>query len=237
MTCIQGFVAAVPTENRAAFIDHAARAMRDFRDHGLVAGVECWGDDLPDGEVTSFPLAVKAKADETVIFSWYVWPSRAAHDAGMKAAMADPRLGPEQNPMPFDGKRVIFGAFEPLVEHGAPQKGGYVDGFVIPVPRANREAFRKQAADFAPIFAEHGVNWLMECWEQDVPDGSLTDFRRAVQAKPDEAIVFSWVQWPDKATRDAGNAKMMQDKRFEGMVMPFDGKRMILGGFVPVVEV
>lgn len=236
MTCIQGFVGAVPTANRAAFIDHAARAVQDFRDHGLVAAVECWGDDVPSGEVTSFPLAVKAEADETVIFSWFMWPSKDVYDAGMKAAMADPRLGPDQNPMPFDGKRLIFGTFEPLVEHGAPQKGGYVDGFALAVPAANREEFRKQAADFAPIFAEYGANWIMECWEEDVPDGDVTDFRRAVQAKPDEAVVFSWMQWPDKATRDAGSARMMQDNKFDGMEMPFDGKRMIFGGFVPVVE-
>ena len=116
MTCIQGFVCAVPTANRAGFIDHATRAARDFRDHGLDAAVECWGDDVPGGEVTSFPLAVQAEADETVVFSWYLWPSKSAHEAGMQSAMADPRLGREQNPMPFDGKRVIFGTFEPVVE-------------------------------------------------------------------------------------------------------------------------
>ncbi len=237
MTCIQGFVAAVPTANRAAFIDHADKAASAFRDHGCLSAVECWGDEVPMDDLTSFPLAVQAGADETVVFSWYVWPSKSAHDAVMQGPMTDPRLSIEGNPMPFDGKRVIFGAFEPLVEFGTPQQGGYVDGFVIPVPKANQDAFRKQAAEFAPIFADFGASWIIECWEQDVPDGKLTDFRRAVQAQTDEAIVFSLVQWPDKATRDAGSARMMQDARFSDLEMPFDGKRMVFGGFVPVVQV
>ena len=77
--------------------------------------VECWGDDVPDGKLTSFPLAVQRKADETVVFSWIVWPSKAVRDAGMAKVMADPRLKPEVNPMPFDGKRLIYGGFEVLV--------------------------------------------------------------------------------------------------------------------------
>lgn len=78
----------------------------------------------------------------------------------------------------------------------------------------------------------------MECWGDDLPDGKLTDFRRAVQAKDDEAVVFSWIEWPDKATRDAGMKKFMQDPRMDSAIeMPFDGKRMIFGGFTPVVSV
>ncbi|MCC5987369.1 MAG: DUF1428 domain-containing protein [Pararhodobacter sp.] len=237
MTCIQGFICAVPTANRADFIEHAARAAHGFRDHGLVAAVECWGDDVPGGEVTSFPLAVQAGPDETVVFSWYVWPSKTAHDAGMLAAIADPRLGPETNPMPFDGKRVIFGAFEPVLELGEPRKGGYVDGFVVAVPRDKREVFTQFARDCDPVFIEHGASWIIEAWGIDVPEGKLTDFRRAVQAGPDEEVVFSWVQWPDRAARDAGNEKIMNDPRLADKSMPFDGKRLIFGGFVPVVEV
>lgn len=237
MTCIQGFICAVPTRNRAAFIEHAQKAAEAFREHGCLAAVECWGDDVPAGVVTSFPMAVKAEADETVVFAWYIWPSKAAHDAGMQAAMADPRLSPETNPMPFDGKRVIFGTFEPLLTIGAPCPGGYIDGFVAAVPRAERAAFHDFAAYCDPIFAEFGATWIMEAWEDDIPDGKITDFRRAVKAGPDEAVIFSWVQWPDKATRDAGSARMMEDARFAALTMPFDGKRMIIGGFVPVVEV
>ena len=237
MTCIQGFVGAVPTANRAAFIDHARKAAEAFRDHGCLSAVECWGDDVPAGEVTSFPLAVQAKADETVIFAWYVWPSKAAHDAVMQGPMTDPRLSMETNPMPFDGARVIFGAFEPLFELGTPGRGGYIDGFVAAVRRDRRKDFLSIAKACDPVFMEHGAGWIMEAWGVDVPEGKLTDFRRAVQAEPDEDIVFSWVQWPDRAARDAGNQKIMNDPCMAAHEMPFDGRRLIFGGFVPVGEV
>lgn len=116
MSYIDGFVAAVPTANREKFKAHAEAAADVFKEHGALQVVECWGDEIPDGEVTSFPMAVKRKADETVVFSWIVWPSREARDAGMKKVMADPRLHPDANPMPFDGKRLIYGGFVPIVE-------------------------------------------------------------------------------------------------------------------------
>jgi len=113
----------------------------------------------------------------------------------------------------------------------------YIDGFVIAVPAANHEQFIAHANTFDPIFLECGATRVLECWGDDVPEGTLTDFRRAVQAKPDESVVFSWVEWPDKATRDAGMQKFMQDPRMkEASDCPFDGKRMIFGGFVPVVS-
>ena len=116
MSYVDGFVAAVPTANREAFRKHAADAAVVFKELGALHVVECWGDDVPDGKVTSFPMAVKKKEDETVVFSWIVWPSRQARNEGMKKMMADPRMQPEANPMPFDGKRLIFGGFEVLVE-------------------------------------------------------------------------------------------------------------------------
>jgi uncharacterized protein YbaA (DUF1428 family) len=115
MTYVDGFVAAVPTENRETFRRHAEAAAVVFKEHGALKVVECWGDDVPDGEITSFPMAVKRRDDETVIFSWILWPSRAARDEGMAKVMSDPRLQPDTNPMPFDGKRVIFGGFVPIV--------------------------------------------------------------------------------------------------------------------------
>nr|WP_245243175.1 DUF1428 domain-containing protein [Pararhodobacter sp. SW119] len=139
--------------------------------------------------------------------------------------------------MPFDGKRVVFGAFEPVLELGAPRPGGYVDGFVVPVPRHRRDEFVAFAEACDPVFMDHGASWIMEAWGLDVPEGKLTDFRRAVQAGEDEEVVFSWVQWPDRAARDAGNAKIMSDPRLADKEMPFDGKRLIFGGFEPVVEV
>ncbi|TAL94701.1 MAG: DUF1428 domain-containing protein [Paraburkholderia sp.] len=116
MTYIDGFVAAVPTASREAFRQHAEAAAVVFREQGALQVVECWGDDVPEGTLTSFPMAVKRKDDETVVFSWILWPSRQVRDKGMRAVMADPRLQPETNPMPFDGKRAIFGGFEVIVQ-------------------------------------------------------------------------------------------------------------------------
>jgi uncharacterized protein YbaA (DUF1428 family) len=117
----------------------------------------------------------------------------------------------------------------------------YIDGFVIAVPKANKEKFVAHAEKGDSVFMDLGAIRVLECWGDDVPDGKLTDFRRAVQATEDEAVVFSWIEWPDKATRDAAMAKMMDimktDERMspEHNPMPFDGKRMIYGGFAPIV--
>ncbi|MDP9156544.1 MAG: DUF1428 domain-containing protein [Pseudomonadota bacterium] len=116
MTYIDGFLAAVPTANREAFRQHAQMAAGVFKEHGALKVVECWGDDVPEGTLTSFTMAVKRKDDEAVVFSWIVWPSRQARDEGMNAVMADPRLQPDKNPLPFDGKRMIHGGFEVIVE-------------------------------------------------------------------------------------------------------------------------
>jgi uncharacterized protein YbaA (DUF1428 family) len=115
MNYVDGFVAAVPTANREAFQRHAQAAAVVFKENGALSVVECWGDDVPEGKLTSFPMAVQRKDDETVVFSWITWPSREVRDEGMKRVMADPRLSPETNPMPFDGKRVIFGGFRVIV--------------------------------------------------------------------------------------------------------------------------
>ena len=116
MTYVDGFVAAVPTVNRETYRKFAEHAAAVFREHGAVKVVECWGDDVPGGKVTSFPMAVKLQQEETVVFSWITWPSREVRDAGMKKVMADPRVQPASNPMPFDGKRLIYGGFEMIVD-------------------------------------------------------------------------------------------------------------------------
>ncbi|MCB1996428.1 MAG: DUF1428 domain-containing protein [Burkholderiaceae bacterium] len=118
----------------------------------------------------------------------------------------------------------------------------YIDGFVIAVPTASKQAFIDHAKRFDTLFLELGALRVVETWGDDVPDGKLTDFRRAVQATADETVAFSWVEWPDKATRDAGMKKMMEDPRMDPATpgnppVPFDGKRMIFGGFEPVVDV
>jgi uncharacterized protein YbaA (DUF1428 family) len=116
MSYIDGFVAAVPSGNREVYRDHAAKAAKLFREYGATQCTECWGDDVPEGKVTSFPLAVKRKEDETVVFSWVVWPSREARDEAWKKMMDDPRMSQKTNPMPFDGQRLIYGGFTPIVE-------------------------------------------------------------------------------------------------------------------------
>jgi uncharacterized protein YbaA (DUF1428 family) len=114
----------------------------------------------------------------------------------------------------------------------------YIDGFVCPVPVAKREEYRKHAGEAAVIFREHGATQVVEAWADDVPDGKLTSFPMAVQLKDDEAVVFAWIVWPDKAARDAGLEKSMKDPRMpqDMSLMPFDAKRMIYGGFTPIVE-
>ncbi|AEF45625.1 Uncharacterized conserved protein [Serratia plymuthica] len=114
----------------------------------------------------------------------------------------------------------------------------YVDGFVVAVPAANKEAYLKLAATAAPLFKEFGATRIVECWGNDVPEGKLTDFRGAVKAGADEVVVFSWIEYPSKAVRDAANEKMMNDPRMKalGEQMPFDGKRMIFGGFEPILD-
>lgn len=110
----------------------------------------------------------------------------------------------------------------------------YIEGFVIPVPADKKQAYRDLAAQVAPMFKEFGALRIVECWGDDVPDGKVTDFKGAVKAEPGENIVFSWIVWPSKEVRDEGNKKLMADERMKPPadgVMPFDGKRMIMGGF------
>jgi len=112
----------------------------------------------------------------------------------------------------------------------------YVDGFVIAVPADKKAAYLAQAKSFAPMFKEFGATRVVECWGDDVPDGKLTDFRRAVKAEDGEIVVFSWIEYPSKEVRDAANVKMREDERMKNAEMPFDGKRMIFGGFMPLVD-
>ena len=118
----------------------------------------------------------------------------------------------------------------------------YIDGFVIAVPTANKEQFIEHARKGDSIFIDYGATRVLENWADDVPEGKLTDFHKAVQAKEDESVVFSWVEWPDKETRDAAMSKMMsedfKDDRMdpEKNPVPFDGSRLIYGGFKSIVE-
>ncbi|MEZ5936033.1 MAG: DUF1428 domain-containing protein [Alphaproteobacteria bacterium] len=132
MTYVDGFVIAVPTANKQQFIEHARLGDSVFIDFGATRVLECWGDDIAGGKLTDFRKAVQAKDDETVVFSWIEWPDKATRDAAYATMTdwmnhperADPRMNPEKNPMPFDGKRLIYGGFAPLVELRGSVEGG-----------------------------------------------------------------------------------------------------------------
>ena len=175
MAYIDGFVIAAPTADKEKFLDHANRMDSVFIELGANRVVEGWGDDIPKGEVTDFYRAVQAKDDETVVFSWIEWPDKATRDTAMEKMRNDERMMAE--PMPFDGKRMIFGGFDPILDESAEGGVGYLDGFVLPVSEDNREAYRAMAAKSAPIFKEFGATRHVEAWGTDVPDGKVTDFR------------------------------------------------------------
>ena len=121
MTYVDGFVAAVPTGNRETYRRHAEAAAVVFKEHGALKLVECWGDDVPNRELTSFPMAVKCKDDETVVFAWIVYHSREHRDSVNAKVMEDPRMKDRMDPkkLPFDGMRMFWGGFKGLVELSA----------------------------------------------------------------------------------------------------------------------
>jgi uncharacterized protein YbaA (DUF1428 family) len=114
MNYLDGFVAAVPLAKKEAFLKHATDAAVVFKEYGALNVVESWGDDVPEGQLTSFPMAVKREAGETVVFSWIQWPSKAVRDSAWEKVMADPRM--QNTEMPFDGKRMIYGGFQIIME-------------------------------------------------------------------------------------------------------------------------
>ncbi|HYG87547.1 MAG TPA: DUF1428 family protein [Azospirillum sp.] len=116
MAYVDGFVLAVPKQNIEAYKAMARKAGDVWKEHGALAFVECIGDDVPYGELTSFPRAVQAKDDEIVVFSWIIYESREQRDAVNAKVMADPRLKADMSEMPFDGKRMIYGGFETFLE-------------------------------------------------------------------------------------------------------------------------
>jgi uncharacterized protein YbaA (DUF1428 family) len=112
MTYIDGFVAAVRTADKENYRAHCQQMAGVFKEYGALDVIDTWGDDVPEGKLTSFTMAVKREDDETVVLGWIGWPSRAVRDDAWKKVMADPRMQPGASPMPFDGKRMIFGGFE-----------------------------------------------------------------------------------------------------------------------------
>ena len=236
MTYFEGFLVPVPESRREEYRKHAADAAPLFHEFGVKRHVEAWDSDVPEGKVTDFRKAVDAKSDEKVVFSWFEYPDKAARDAANEKMTNDPRMKDMGASMPFDGKRMIFGGFDAIVEEGS-SMGGYTDGFVVPVPEGKKDAYRELASKMAKVFRQHGANRVVEAIADDISHGQVTDFYRAVKAEEGETVVFSFIEWPDKQTRDDAWAKIMNDKSMkpEGE-MPFSGQRMFWGGFEPIVD-
>lgn len=236
MTYVEGFIVAVPEENREAYRQHAADAAPLFHEFGIRRHVEAWDDDVKEGQHTDFRRAVEAKDGEKVVFSWFEYPDRAARDAANQKIMSDPRMEQIGASMPFDGKRMVMGGFDAFLDERQ-GSGGYVDGFVLPVPEGKRDAYRDLAERACKNFVRCGALRVVEAWADDVPEGKVTDFRKAVVAEGDETVVFSWIEWPSKAARDAAWTRMMEDPDMQmGGDMPFDGKRMFWGGFETILD-
>lgn len=236
MTYFEGFVAAVPEANKEVYRKHAADAAPIFKELGVKRHIEAWDSDVPEGKVTDFRMAVNAKPDEKVVFAWFEYPDKATRDAANEKMRSDPRMEDMGKSMPFDGKRMIYGGFDAIVEEGS-QQGAYTDGFVVPVPEGKTEAYQQLAAKMAKVFRQHGATRVVEALGDDVPKGEVTDFYRAVKAEGDERVVFSFIEWPDKDTRDQAWAAIMADESLkpEGD-MPFSGQRMFWGGFDPIFD-
>ncbi len=236
MTYVEGFIIAVPTANKDAFREHAAKMQPFFKEYGVARVVESWGDDVPDGKVTDFAKSVQARDDESIVLSWFEYPDKATRDAANEKMRNDPRPMEVGGEPPFDAKRMIFGGFDSIVDESGSGTTGYIDGYVLPVPNDKKDTYRAMAQKMSAKFKEWGATRIVEAWGDDVPEGKITDYQRAVKAEDGEGIVYSYVEWPDKATRDAGWAKMMTDTEMANQDMPFDGKRMFWGGFTPMID-
>lgn len=245
MSYAHGFVAAVPQANRDVYRRHAGKVAGVFRENGASQVMECWEEEVPDGEVTSLPMAVRRKEGEAVVFSWYRWPSKEIADAGMKATMADERVRceAEQVGKIFDGKRIIYGGFEVVAEKraGASVEADalYVHGMAAPALASGREAYARCAEEMGAILREKGALEVADCWEDAVPEGEVTSFPKAVLREAGEAVVFSWIVWPSKEAGRNGMGAMREDKRladlFEEIGRVINLKRLIHGGFTPLV--
>jgi uncharacterized protein YbaA (DUF1428 family) len=237
MTYFEGFIVPVPESNKAAYQEHATSFAPLVQRVGVERMVESWDNDVPEGKLTDFRNAVDATPDEKIVFSWFEYPSRQARDAANEKFMSDPQMAEAAGKeMPFDGKRMVMGGFDAIVEEGSAGGGTYTDGFVVPVPENKRDAYRELASKMAKVFRDNGANRVVEAFSDDVSHGKVTDFYRAVKAEDGEGVVFSFIEWPDKATRDSAWGKIMEDESLRPQEMPFDGKRMFWGGFEKIVD-
>jgi uncharacterized protein YbaA (DUF1428 family) len=216
MTYVMGFVAAVPAANKDAYAKFSEDSVDYFKKLGVTRIVEAWGDDVPRGEKIDFYRAVAAKDDEVIVYSFQTYPDKATADAANME-------------MPFDGARMIYGGFEALSEHQGRGETRYLEGSVIAVPSQSREAYKAYAENISKLLIEHGAVRSVDAWGVMVPDGKVTDFKKAVAAEPDETVVFGWIEWPSKAIRDAAWPKLMEDP-------DIDEGRRIFGGFKPLLD-
>jgi len=236
MTYFEGFIAPVPESNKDAYRKHASEFASVSHEFGVGRHVEAWESDVPEGKVTDFRKSVDASPDEKVVLAFFEYPNRQARDAANEKFMSDPRMEEMGKNMPFDGKRMIVGGFDAIVEEGSPG-GSYTDGFVVPVPEGKRDAYRELASKMAKVFRQHGATRVIESIADDVKHGKVTDFYRAVKAEDGETVVFSFIEWPDKATRDEAWKKIMEDESLRPQgEMPFSGQRMFWGGFDKIVD-
>ena len=236
MSYFQGFVVPVPGDRKQAYLDMATRVTPIFHEFGATRTVECWEEEVPDGKRTDLRRAVAAEPGEKIVFSWITWPDKATCDAAAERMMADERMKPEGD-MPFNPQRMIYAGFEPVFERGdSTAAAGYVDGVVGPAPGDGRQVFTDHSKRLDSYFLDQGALRVTDGWGADVPDGKVTDFKRAVAAEDGEQVIFGWIEWPDKATRDAAFGKMMADPDMQHVKPGFDMQRAIFGGFTPILD-
>jgi len=235
MTYFEGFITPVPATKRDEYLRHAGKFTPMAEQFGIRRMVESWADEVPHGTVTDFYRAVQANDDETVVFSFFEYPSRKERDAANEKFMNDPAMAEMMKDMPFDASRLIMGGFESILDSGE-GGGSYIAGFIAPVPNENKDAYIRMNERHAPIFREYGALRFVQAWGNDVPDGKVTDFRRAVKAQANETVVFAFIEWPSKQVNDAAWEKIMKDERMQPGDAPFDGKRMFWGGFEVIVD-
>ena len=239
MSYVEGFVVAVPTSNKEIYRAHAESAVPHFKRLGATRLVESWGDGVPHGDQTDFYRAVEAKEDETPVFSFVEYPSKEVRDQTNKAMMDDPGFQ-SMGEMPFDARRMIWSGFSPFLDEraGSGSSCGYIDGYLMVVPAGNEQAYRDMAAVAAPILVQNGALRVVEAMGDDLMEGKTTDYRKATQLKEGESLVFSWIEWPDKATRETGMAAFMEDDRIKNgpSPLPFDTARVVSGAFETIVD-
>lgn len=238
MSYVMGFVAAVPVANKDVYRQFAEETVDYFKGLGATRLVEAWGDEVPRGENTDFYRAVAAKENEVIVYSFQVFPDKATADAANEKMSSDAEMADFGDRMPFDGTRMIYGGFEVLSELTGAGVTSYLEGSVIAVPNDQRDAYAAHADTLSKLFVEHGAVRSVNAWGDLVPDGKVTDFKRAVAAKPDEAVVFSWIEWPSKQVRDTAWGKLIKDPRLQQPAngLAFDEGRRIYGSFIPILD-